>query len=98
MPPSNEGDSEARDAAARSASPAEEDGTSARGDSGTTTGADAAGAGSVLSAALAFTVRGRRRVRRETFFSSPSPASERVAELSLSFFGGISMFKAELGD
>ncbi|RFC41940.1 MAG: hypothetical protein DUW69_002504, partial [Verrucomicrobia bacterium] len=93
-----EGDSEAREAAARSASPAEEEGTSARADSGAATGAAGAAAGWELAPDLGFTLRGRRRVRREIFLSSPAPVSEPVAEESRSFFGGISMFKAELCD
>ncbi len=65
--------------------------------SGAATGAGVA-AGSELTLDLAFTLRGRRRVRREIFLSSPVPVSEPVAEESLSFFGGISMIKTELSD
>lgn len=81
--------------AARSESLEAEEAGSARGGSeregSGAGGADWAASDSELAMTLVLMVRGRR-VRREVFLAAPESASEPVSELSLSFFGGISMF------
>ena len=80
--------------AARSESLEADAADSARGDStraGSGVETAAGEAGSELATTFDFTVRGRR-VRREVFLAAPVSESEPVAELLLSFFGGISIF------
>jgi len=80
--------------AARSESLEAETADSARGDStraGSGVGTAVGASGSELATTFVLTVRGRR-VSREVFLAAPVSGSEPEAELSLSFFGGISIF------